>query len=221
LIGTVGYVVLVLKQSPEQIGALPELRPDLVTVMGLGALVYIGGKAVRLPGPVINEVKPTAAQDLTLTVKGQNLHKDAVVSIDRQPVEVRRGNSTPMEGAISNALSSQLELTVDAVPWATGDHLLRLTNIDGQYAEICFAADPPQLTRVTDSRNLADRIAAGAQPVDVTLAGSNLRPGSSVEWLPPGAAQPWLPEGRGRQDLPFPSAVMASVRISCQRLHNR
>jgi hypothetical protein len=57
----VGYVVLVLKNPPDAFTTMPALDDRLLTAMGLSALVYVGGKAVRLPGPVMNEVAAVAA----------------------------------------------------------------------------------------------------------------------------------------------------------------
>jgi hypothetical protein len=188
IIGCIGYVVLVLKQQPEMLTVLPELREELVSVMGLSALVYVGGKAVRLPGPVINEVKPSLndkKDELTLTAKGQNLDEKAIISIDGVPV-VEKDRKTPSTGStVDTSLKSEMTLVMTGEAWNTGDHRLRITNRDGQYAELWFAVDAPELTNIADEA-MADQVKAASTAVDVKVAGKNLRVGSSAEWLAPG-----------------------------------
>ena len=53
-------------------------------LMGLSSAGYLGGKLVRGPGPVINQVTPADGNDgnLILTVTGKHISKDAFVWID-------------------------------------------------------------------------------------------------------------------------------------------
>jgi hypothetical protein len=200
IVGCVGYIMLVLREQPELLTLLPELKPELVSVMGVSALVYLGGKAVRLPGPIINEGVATfdaAKDELTLKIKGQNLYKDAVAIIDGVPADVSsRPKSTPMGSGVDPSLMSELELVIKGSMWKTGDHSLHLINLDGQFAEAWFAVDAPQLTNVTDSTT-ADQIKGAKTAVNVKVTGQHLRSGSSAEWLPPGAtAATIIPEAQ-------------------------
>lgn len=216
IFGCIGYIALILEQSPDTLTALPSLNQQLLTAMGASSLVYVGGKMVRLPGPIINEVKAAtdaAAGDVTLTVRGQNMQQDALVSIDQAPaVDVRPQDPVMMQSSVAAGLASELTLKLGKT-WQTGDHLLRLTNADGQYAEIWFASDPPEITQVGDDAK-KDEVAKGTSAIEIAIKGKNLREGSSVEWLPPGATTPTSiapaqvtaklaeqkPDGAGRQD---------------------
>jgi hypothetical protein len=190
VIGCIGYVVLVLRKSPELLSALPTIDNQLLMVMGLSAGVYIGGKAVRLPGPVLNEVQTGFAagtSTLTLRIKGQNIHRDTLVTLDGSPVQVVRAPGAATPGAVDPSLLSAIDLDIVGGQWATGDHLLRLTNLDGQYAETWFTHAMPQITNVTDGAAGADTLTAGTSEILVTITGTSLRDGSSADWLPPGA----------------------------------
>lgn len=189
LIGVGGFVFLVLRQLPEKIQMLPNVPNELLSAMGVSAAVYVLGKTVRLPGPVISSVSTKAAgQTFDLTVDGQTLHEKATISIDGQTVADAKivPPATPAPNAAAPGMFSQLVVQLPAAgPWTAGDHLLRVSNPDGQFAEIWFAANLPQLTAVAPP----PAVAAG-QPATLTLAGTDLRPGSSAEWLAPGVSSP-------------------------------
>jgi hypothetical protein len=191
LIGCCGYVLVVLRNPTEAIDKLPMLNLDLLNAMGISSLVYVGGKSVRLPGPVVNQVTADIAQK-TLTVKGQNLHRNAMISLDRQPIEVASVTTTPMPGAPVDALSAELVLTLTAMPFTTDDHLLRVTNLDGQYAEDWFPADTPAVTGAVVVAGKADEVPAGKSPISINLTGTGFRTGSAAEWMAPGQSQPAL-----------------------------
>ena len=167
IIGCCGYLLVVLRWPTEAIDKLPPINMDLLNAMGITALVYVGGKSVRLPGPVVNQVTADI-QNKTLTVKGQNLHRSALISLDRQPAEVADVKTTPTAGGPSEALSSELVLTLPAMPFTTGDHLLRVTNLDGQYAEAWFPADLPSISKVVVGGGKDDEVPAGKS--ETTLA---------------------------------------------------
>jgi hypothetical protein len=92
------------------------------------------------------------------------------------------------------------------------DHLLRLTNLDGQYAESWFTHQPPVITNVTDSAGVANQLTPVTPEVPVTVIGTNLRNGSSADWLPPGATTPVLiPPGKVAVT---PGGTSATVHMS-------
>lgn len=215
VIGCIGYILVVLKASPDALMDLPKVDDTILQAMGLSALVYVGGKAVRLPGPVVNEVKPTAsANALTLNIKGQNFHEKAIVSIDGMPVEAKLTANTPMSTSVSAALMSDITIDLQSNTWNTGDHLLRLTNIDGQFGETWFAVDAPVIDEVSDAPTNAamkDKITAGATPITVTAKGSNFRLGSTAEWLAPGSSSPEL---IAASNVTVSSPTLAQIRFA-------
>ena len=94
--------------------------------------------------------------------------------------------------------------------WNTGDHLLRLTNIDGQFAEKWFTVDTPLMSNVTDAAGVADTVAASVSPVAVIVTGRNLRSGSTSQWLPSGGTDPTLIDAA---QLSVVSATQATVNV--------
>jgi hypothetical protein len=232
LVGVGGFLFILLRELPERIAKLPDIDPNLFGAMGLSALVYVSGKYVRLPGPVISKVTATKGATFDLKIEGQNLHKGAIISVDGQVVDV---TPTPPTGATPNPVNANLmpelkvELKVDG-PWATGDHLLRVANLDGQYAEIWFSANPPSLS----GADPASVESGKTKPVKLT--GKDLRTGSMAEWLAPNTTEPSVLEagtkvivksateaevtldsgptkGQGTLTLVSPRGMRASVQI--------
>lgn len=187
LIGCGVFLMAVLRQPTDTIKVLPDLPNSLLTAMGISALVYAGGKSIRLPGPVINEVTVDVAAN-TIVLKGQNLHQNALISLDGQLATVTLTPSSP-SGQPNQGLFSELKLAFTPLPFGASDldHQIRLTNLDGQYAEAWFAVTPPTLTKVTDARGKADEVAVSTNDVEVSLTGTGFRVGSSAEWQPSGS----------------------------------
>jgi hypothetical protein len=189
VIGCGAYILIVLRTSTESLHVLPTVPEDLLAAMGISAAVYAGGKSVRLPGPVINQITADVANN-TLTVKGQNLHLNALITLDQQPAEVTI-TGTPMPNAASDKLSAELKLALTALPPDNEDHALRITNLDGQYAEAWFAVTPPVINSIAVAGGAAaDVVPLGSAPTTLTLTGTNFRIGSSAEWLPTGQTAP-------------------------------
>ncbi len=190
--GLGGFVFLVLRQPPEKIIALPEVPEELLTAMGVSAAVYVLGKSVRLPGPVISTVTVTSAAGAAtfdLKIDGVNLHQHATIGVDGQAVADATivPPAAPPPNTASPGMLPQLIVHLSPTgPWTSGDHLLRVTNLDGQFAEVWFTANVPKLTAVAPPS-----IPAVVQ-TPVTLTGTDLRLGSSAEWLAPAASDPKL-----------------------------
>jgi hypothetical protein len=207
LIGVGGFVFLVLRQMPEKIVALPEVPSELLTAMGVSAAVYVLGKSVRLPGPVISTVTVTfapGAATFDLKIDGVNLHQNATISVNGQAVAdatVVPPAAPPPNPASPGMLPQLIVHLPPTGPWTSGDHLLRVTNLDGQFAEVWFAANLPKLMAVAPASIPADVATL------VTLTGTDLRPGSSVEWLPPGASEPKLIDAKNVTVLPATATV--------------
>ena len=94
LVGFVGFLLLVLLADPSALKELPDVPQGFLYLMGISAAGYVGGKVVRLPGPVIQQLQVSAdpltrdAQgkeqpvNLTIDLKGENLSTDAAIQID-------------------------------------------------------------------------------------------------------------------------------------------
>ena len=111
IIGIGGFLSLLLSADPSTLQKLPSLPENFLTIMGISSAAYLGGKAIRKPGPVIRTlsvVKVTEAGQallnpkppdpatpgtpppqpkgpvLTINLKGENLDAGAGIKIDEK-----------------------------------------------------------------------------------------------------------------------------------------
>jgi hypothetical protein len=188
LIACVGFIALILMQDPAKVDGFPTFPSGLLYVMGVSAGGYLGGKAVRKPGPILKQVKVGAVAanglDLSFTLLGENLDSNGKFRIDgalQTPVVPVTG---PPQPQAPPGYSTQLEVTLSqaAAGSAHGDHVFEIINGDGIGAQAIFTKTPMQITHAT-------AIAHGGQG-QVTLTVIDYREGSSARWLAPGASVP-------------------------------
>jgi hypothetical protein len=116
--------------------ALPEIPTELLALMGLSSAGYLGGKLVRGPGPVIDQVTPREGS-VVLNIVGKHLSKDLFVWIDgnqiaREKVTVKADDpDDPLKFA------KELEVTLDIsmAVWNAKDHAVTVINSDAQRAD--------------------------------------------------------------------------------------
>ncbi len=210
-----GFIALLVGQDPAHVTNFPDLPSGLLYVMGVSAAGYLGGKAARKPGPIMENigVKKGAAGSTwhTLIVQGQNLASNGRFFIDEKelgfPSDEDKAkstnfpdklvNPTPQLGASDSSFCTQLEITVadSSIDLTQGDHTFRIVNRDGQFADISFTGDEPSITAVYKKDDPlaggdpeARTLQATGQAVTVAIKGSGLATGSQVDWKPPGAA---------------------------------
>jgi hypothetical protein len=93
LVGFLGFLLLVLLADPSTLKELPDVPQGFLYLMGISAAGYLGGKVVRVPGPVIHQLlayatplRDTQGKEqpvkLTIDLKGENLSTDAAIKID-------------------------------------------------------------------------------------------------------------------------------------------
>jgi hypothetical protein len=191
LVACIGFVMLILMQDPAKIDGFPSFPSGLLYVMGVSAAGYLGGKAVRSPGPVLKQVQVSVKKDasgvettdLNVTIKGENLDKNGKFRIDgasQAPVGAINGSEQPQG---PQGYCTQLDLTLSqGAGFAKGDHTLEITNRDGVGAQQIFTATPMKAT-------VTNPIIHG-NAATITLTVQNYREGSSARWLPPGAMTP-------------------------------
>jgi hypothetical protein len=211
-----GFIALLVGQDPAQVSNFPEIPSGLLYVMGVSAAGYLGGKAARNPGPVLENVgikKGVAGTSWdALIVQGQNLSSNARFFIDEKELGFPSDDDkakfrnlpdklvkpTPQLGVSDSSFSTQLEITVvnSSIDLTQGDHTFRIVNQDGQFADISFTGDQPSITAVYEKDNppSADdpetkTLQATDQAVTVVIKGSGLATGSQVDWKSPGAVR--------------------------------
>jgi len=205
LVACFGFLALLVSQNPATISGFPDFPQGLLYVMGVSAGGYLAGKITRPPGPIIRNIAWDAGNS-EITIQGENLSSDADFWIDdtKLPIDPRAQQNlvkaTPQEQAADRTFCSQLKITISTIAGldlSTGDHLFKIVNKDGQFAEAPFTADPPAITQVfvPPADNAAvpagiRQIAAGKQSVEVSVVGSGFRMGSIVKWTAANATEP-------------------------------
>lgn len=190
LIACIGFIALILMKDPAKVDGFPTFPTGLLYVMGVSAAGYLGGKAVRNPGPIVKEVEvavkidsPGPTPDLNVTLNGENLDKDGKFRIDgalQMPVGAVNGVEQPQG---PQGYCTKLDFTLSqAAGFAQGDHTFEINNRDGVGAQRIFTATPMKITSATAINH------GTTGPVTLTVL--NYREKSSARWLPPGASTP-------------------------------
>jgi hypothetical protein len=189
LVGCAGFLFLILRNDPSKLTELPDVPSGFLYLMGISAAGYLGGKVVRLPGPVVKElvvssvvpgVPGTSTAQLTINLKGENLSSNASVKVDdkdlRMTDQFQIECVTPQDQPPDPSFCSEIKLTLkEADNYLEGQHKLILTNKDGQMAVSSFPIDPLTISPVND-------LSEGTTPVDVTVNGANFAVGLTAVW---------------------------------------
>jgi hypothetical protein len=188
LVGCVGFLVLVIGSDPSKLDKLPAIPDGFLYLMGISAAGYLGGKLVRLPGPVVRQVfvtgvvapAPGAHASMTISLKGENLSSNARVKVDDD--ELRKDQFTltpvtPQDARADPSFFSELNVTLtEADAYLEGVHTLALTNSDGQMAAAKFPVDALKVVS-------ADAVPAGTAPANVTVRGESFGVGTTATWI--------------------------------------
>jgi hypothetical protein len=194
LVGFLGFLLLVVLADPSTLKELPDVPQGFLYLVGISAAGYIGGKVVRLPGPVIQQLLVSATPlrdsqgkeqpvELTIHLKGENLSTDAAIKIDSvqlrpkdefEIVEVKPQN-TPADPSFRAEVNVCLK---NAAKYVQGEYELTFTNKDGQMAVTKFPVDPLKL-------NTVGNLTAGAARVTMPVTGENFGDNMAAEWIDP------------------------------------
>ncbi len=149
VVSLVVFLMIIIGSDPGSVSDLPKIPDGFLYLMGISAAGYLGGKAIRDPGPSINEVPPTsvAGGSMPLVIKGKTLRKTATLELDGRALEIVKAPAAAAEGAAQREEKFTNELTVvtkpDAEQAKPGIHRLRLINDDGQVADAELTIKPP------------------------------------------------------------------------------
>jgi hypothetical protein len=168
IIGVFVYTFTVLSQNPGVISDLPIIPPGFLQLSGVSAVGYLGGKLVRVPGPVITTIDVPAYEEgfLTLILNGKNLSKDASLVLidyyektikipqdiglalgpqdqDKRKAIIEVIDVQPGASALASKLKVQIPSTLDQ--WQSRDNLYSITlaNPDTQIAAGMFVGLSP------------------------------------------------------------------------------
>lgn len=218
LIACIGFIALLLMQDPATLNGFPNFPPGLLYVMGVSAGGYLGGKAVRGGGPILKQVNvgpaaaPAPPTDLSVTLVGENLDKDATFRINGAIQKVGFVKPTgDVQPQGPQGYYTRLTFTLDqASNFAKGgDNIFEIMNSNGVGAQARFTASP--MKNVTALR---PSVVHGV-PSTVTLQIENFREGSSAQWLGPLAAVPAdIPASQVKKTVAaVPPAVVDTVTV--------
>jgi len=151
--------------------ALPEIPEQLLVLMGLSSMGYLGGKLVRRAGPIIKKVSASAetGSGITLKIEGEHFSKDAFVWVDGVKVDqVTPGADDPDAKGFTNELT--IQLVWSKADWYAKDHALTVVNDDTQRADWHTG---PEIVEVTHGEPRA-----GKAPL--TIKGARLTKGATI-----------------------------------------
>jgi hypothetical protein len=194
LVGFLGFLLLVLLADPSTLKEVPDVPQGFLYLMGISAAGYLGGKVVRLPGPVIQQLLVTAkplrdAQgkeqpvELTINLRGENLSTDAAIKIDgvqlRPKDEFEIVEVKPQNAPADPSFRAEVNVVLkNAAKYVQGQYELTFINKDGQMAVAEFPVDPLKL-------NAVDNLTAEGNPVTITVTGENFGDNMTAEWIDP------------------------------------
>jgi hypothetical protein len=195
LVGGLGFLGLLLKTDPTVLKELPKVPDNFLYLMGISSAGYLGGKLVRLPGPVIKLLSVTEATDptpqvpsrMTFNLKGENLSRRAGIKVDDQTMRDGQYSINPLQPQNQPpdpSFFNEIELTVnDATKYLEGTHTLTLTNPDGQSASFEFPMDRLTIEKVDD----VPHGAAADATANVVVTGKNFKEHTRALWKDGGA----------------------------------
>jgi hypothetical protein len=172
-------------QDPAKVTGFPTFPPGLLYVMGVSAAGYLGGKAVRNPGPILKKVDVKAnAADLDVTLTGEYLDPKATFRIDNALQKATGQVTGPQQPQAPPGYSAELKFTLSqAAGFAKWDHVFEISNADGLAAQANFTATP---MLVVTPPGPAQHGATAKVAFDVKY----YRPECSARWLAPSASEP-------------------------------
>ena len=158
---------------------LPEVPGELIGLMGLSSVSYLGGKLVRGAGPVIDQASvvlpaaPAAAPaGVVLNLKGRHLSKEAFIWMDgvRLSKECIKRVVDDLESPKEFAKEMDVDLSLSLSDWRAADHTITLINSDAQRADWRTG---PEIIDVTPGP-------AAGNKVSLTIRGARLSSGATV-----------------------------------------
>jgi hypothetical protein len=164
VIGVTSFFVCILSLDPMQLSptSIPDVPKSLMELAGLSGSLYVAGKFVRGPGPVLTlvEMIQTGNQPdiYSLSLRGTSLSQDAKFYLNGKPLQpsdiVSEGGvlqATPSgqsrDSRLANSLQFDLRFDPKTYAVTEGKFGFEIENPDGQKAEKCLIQDPSESKR--------------------------------------------------------------------------
>lgn len=195
ILGSVGLLCWIILAEPGT-AVLSPVPNAFIYVSGISSLVYIAGKLVRNPGPIIDEMtaRPDAATDsLYFAILGTNFSQgDLHFQIDDVNVEsgrcatsreIRDDGTEAKWPWIAGAGEEAISLKIHPADpdWLQGSHTLRLINSDNQSADACYKG----LAFIYRPLKPERPMEKGTSRAPLTLIGIYSGPDTKLEWINP------------------------------------
>jgi len=204
LVGCAGFVLLVLRADPSGLKNLPDVPQGFLYLMGISASGYLGGKVVRVPGPVIKQLLVTSVttRDLqgntvpatvVINLKGENLSNKASIKINDdqlRPDQFSIDEGKPQDAPVDPTFRSELTITlVKADGYLDRQNTVTVINKDGQMATANFPVDPLAIDK-------GQVFTAGTAEVQVPVNGANFEDSMTAEWTNAGKTLTPIPAAK-------------------------
>lgn len=178
---------------------LPAIPVELLTLMGLSSAGYLGGKLVRGPGPVIDEITARAGS-VILNIKGKHMSKEAFVWLDgvQQPKNKVTLKADDPDDPLK--FSKELEVTLDIAlaDWRATEHAITVINPDAQRADwhtfpeiVSVTAGQPANNRVTLTIVTAHAVKGASLDVPEAASGTITQDPANPNLFTAVVDQPW------------------------------
>jgi hypothetical protein len=177
-IGVYSFLFCIMSIDPMKLqNPLPEIPLAILQLAGLSGALYVGGKVVRNPGPVLSQVSVVASQDqrIAIEMRGANLSQDATFSIGDEPIPLtdildKNGDTHAPEVTVpgkdrESRLVRGLRFYIPshwvapkeaATSSKVADRTLAIENPDGQKAETKLVVTKTRATASGDTTANAD-----------------------------------------------------------------
>lgn len=173
IIGAAVFVFLVWSHDPGIIKDLPQVPTGFLALMGVSSAGYLGGKAARSAGPIIDEIVARLSS-LELAIKGRVLSKDASFRINDDDVDsdliehlMPEIVEPDEQGPPNTAKLLRVRILTPKPEWLKDGARLTIINPDGQKAAWAYHVGPASTEPI-------QIVKTGADGVVFTVKGVNL-----------------------------------------------
>jgi hypothetical protein len=196
LLGCFSFLMMIVTADPSALKDLPSVPEGFLFVMGISAAGYLGGKVVRLPGPVITQllvesVTPAGNKDgkdhpasMVVRLIGENLSVNASVRVDddqMRPDEFAVEEAKAQDQPADPSFRTEVKVTLkNADKYVDGQHKLGFINKDGQMAGAQFPVDPLTIESISLARG----------DTTIRVEGKNFEDNTTAEWRNPSTSAP-------------------------------